>query len=120
MFNSVLSTLDSVSLTFNSILLDWDIDSFLDKLKTKITDWGTLLVVVVGLVMVIVGVVQVAKGLISHGKTQTNWVVAVLLIVVGGALAFGSGWGFVQNVAGGTGNSLEELGGVILPMFFNR
>lgn len=93
------------------VLMDWNVESILTEAKKKIESWGKILVVVIGLIMVIAGIIQVAQGLISHGKAQTNWPVAIGLIVIGGALAFGTGWSFVKNVAGGLGKEAEGLGG---------
>ena len=99
------------------VLMDWNVESILTEAKKKIESWGKILVVVIGLIMVIAGIIQVAQGLISHGKAQTNWPVAIGLIVIGGALAFGTGWSFVKNVAGGLGKEAEGLGSTsfILP-----
>jgi hypothetical protein len=89
---------------------NWSVTSFLNNLDQSLRAWGNLLVAIIGIVMVIVAVVKIAQGLISHGKTQVNWVVNLLMFFLGGALAFGGGWGLVQNISKGGQSTLETLG----------
>lgn len=97
--------------------MDWDIGSFLQNATSTLKGWGGLVIMLVGVIMIIVGVVKIASGLISHGKKQVSWVVAILLIIIGGAFLAG-GWGFVSKIAEGglnTINDLGENGGTIIP-----
>lgn len=89
---------------------DWDIDSLLGGLNTTLRTWGGVFVVVVGLIMVIVAVIKIAKGLISHGKTQTNWVINIILFFLGGALCFGGGWDLVAGISEGGDKTLQTIG----------
>lgn len=104
----------------------WSITNLLTGAGKTLQSWGSLLMVVIGVVMVIAGVFQIAKGLISHGGQggRTNWAVAILLIIVGGAIGlFGasSGWDFVKGVAQGGKQTLTDLaegkdvGTILLP-----
>ncbi len=94
---------------------NWSINNFLTNLNTNLAAWGALLVVVIGLIMVIVAVVKIAKGLMSGGRAQTNWVLNILLFFLGGALAFGAGWGLVKDVSKGGSDTLNDLGKFTVP-----
>lgn len=77
--------------------------------------WGGYIIILLGVVMMIVGIWQICKGLIQHGKAQTNWAVAILLLLIGGALAgFGGqnmgAWGWLQNISSSGRYTVEELG----------
>lgn len=93
-----------------NVLMTWDIRTFLDNLGKTLKDWGSLIVVIIGVVMVIVSAYQIAKGLISHGKSQTNWAVTILLLVIGGALMASGGWDLLVNVAEGGKTTIENIG----------
>jgi hypothetical protein len=99
-----------------SMASGWSIENFLTNLNKNLTAWGKLFVVVVGLVMVIVAIVKIAKGLMSGGRAQTNWVLNIVLFFVGGALAFGSGWGLVTDISKGGSDTLNDLGKVVIPL----
>ncbi len=93
------------------VTMDWSIGGFLGGLKTSLITWGQALVIIVGLVMVVAGVIQVAKGLMSGGRAQTNWVVALALLFVGGMLAFSGGWAILKDIGTGAKSTLDTLGG---------
>ena len=93
----------------------WSINNFLTNLNKNLNLWGGLLIVVVGLVMVIVAVIKIAKGLMSSGRGQTNWVLNIVLFFLGGALAFGGGWGLVQGISQGGSDTLNDLGKIVIP-----
>ena len=69
-----------------------------------------VIILIIGVVMVGFGIFQVAKNLISHGKGQTNWVVTIALIVIGGTLMLTSGWSVIKNVGNGVSGSLQNMG----------
>lgn len=105
----------------NPIVLSggWDLTTFLGNATTQLKTWGGLLMVLLGVVMVIVAIWQISKGLISHGKTQTNWFVAIALLLLGGALAGLGGdaaWGWVSGIAAGGKQTIDDLGTTIIPM----
>ena len=93
----------------------WSVNNFLTNLNKNLNLWGGLLIVVVGLVMVIVAVINIAKVLMSSGRGQTNWVLNIVLFFIGGALAFGGGWGLVQGISQGGSDTLNDLGKIVIP-----
>lgn len=105
----------------SNFILAWDIGTFLNNTKSTIQSWGGSLIVLIGVIMVIVSVYKIASGLISHGKQQTNWAVAIILLIVGGAFIAG-GWSFVSSVAAGGEKTLNDLGNgapqTIIPFLF--
>lgn len=102
---------------------NWDLGSFLAGATNSIKGWGSLVIILIGIIMVIASVYQIAKGLMSRGRTQTNWGVVVLLLLVGGAFMVG-GFEFVSNIAEGGKKTIEDLGGgagnMIIPRLFGR
>ena len=51
----------------------------------------------------------------SSGRGQTNWVLNIVLFFIGGALAFGGGWGLVQGISQGGSDTLNDLGKIVIP-----
>lgn len=105
-----------------AFLLDgsWDVGTFLENAGSTLKDWGGGVVLIIGVVMVIVGVVKLFWGLANHGKTQSNYLIIFLLIVIGGAFISG-GWSFVEKIAKGGKQTIEDLGegkSFISPFFF--
>lgn len=97
------------------MLLDWSINNVLAKLRANLILWGAGLMMIVGVVMIIFGIFKIAQGMISHGKTQVNWVVNILLIVVGALFCAGSTFfNSLTKNNGGVGaaiaNELNALG----------
>ena len=95
----------------NTLMLDWSINNVLNNVGNKLRSWGSLLMIIIGIVMIIVGIFKIGQGLISHGKTQVNWVVNILLIIVGAL--FCAGGAFFRNVltssdSNGLGNALSN------------
>lgn len=98
-----------------TMLLDWRINNVLENLRSSLRSWGAGLMMIVGVVMIIFGIFKIAQGMISHGKTQVNWVVNILLIIVGALFCAGST--FFESLTkedGGVGtaiaNELNALG----------
>lgn len=88
----------------------WDLGSFLQNATSTLKTWGGYVIVLIGVVMVIVSVYKIAKGLMSHGQGQpTNWAVAIILLVLGGAFMVG-GFTFVSGIASGGKKTIEDLG----------
>ena len=92
----------------------FSINNFLNNLKASLGTWGSVIVVIIGLVMVIVAVFNIAKGLMSGGRGQVNWVMNIALFFIGGALAFGGGWALLQNVSGAGSATIMDLGSTII------
>lgn len=96
--------------------ISWSMESFLQNIGGKAQEWGSYFIVVLGIVMILVAGWQIGSGLMSHGKKQTNWAVAVVLLILGGAFAAG-GFNLLSTVASGGKDTILDLGSVILPMF---
>ena len=79
------------------------IGTFLSSFQETLARYGSIAVSIIGVAMVVVAIYQIAKGLMSGGKGQTNWVMTILLLLIGGALALTSGWGVVGKLVK-TGN----------------
>lgn len=92
-----------------SMPMAWDLGSFLQNATSTLKTWGGYLIILIGVVMVVWSVVMIARGLISHGKTQTSWPVAIILLILGGAFMVG-GFSFVSNIASGGKQTIEDLG----------
>jgi uncharacterized membrane protein len=108
----------SMSVLKTMVPMAWDLGSFLQHSTETLKQWGGYLIILIGVVMVIASVYQIAKGLISHGKTQTNWAIAIILLILGGAFMVG-GFSFVSNIASGGRKTIEDLGQTILPMLMS-
>ena len=89
----------------------WSINKFLSNLNNSLFSWGKIIVTIVGVIMVLAGIFQIAKGLMSGGRSQTNWVLAIALFFLGGALAFTNGFAIVQSLGKGGAQTLNDLGG---------
>ena len=94
---------------------NWKIEPVLDNTGDKLRTIGGALMIVIGVVMVIVGIFKIAQGLISHGKTQVNWVINILLILVGAVFCAGGAlFTMMTQESGGLGdalaNELKDLG----------
>ena len=85
------------------------ISGLLSNFNKQMWSWIGTIAVIAGLIMMIAGIIKIAKGLMSHGQGQVNWVVNILLLVVGGLLVFG-GFNAVSGFAGNIGNDLLNGG----------
>lgn len=115
MVTYLMSSLPAAAAKAGSLLLDWRINNVLEKLRTNLIYWGAGIMMIVGVVMIIFGIFKIAQGMISHGKTQVNWVVNILLIVVGALFCAGSTFfNELTKKNGGVGtaiaNELNSLG----------
>ena len=88
----------------------WSVQNFLDNTNSTLRTWGGVIVSIIGVVMVIVAIFNIGKGLMGGGRGQVNWVLNIILFLVGGALAFGGGWSLVQDVSKGGSDTLNQLG----------
>ena len=88
----------------------WSMDTFLENVQQNTGSYGIIIVTVVGLVMVIIGVVKLAVNLINSGRGQANWVMTILLIVLGCILAFAGGWNVLEKLGKGASDTIYELG----------
>lgn len=97
------------------VMLSWDLTSFLSNATDAIKNWGNYLIIGMGVALIIWGAVKLAIGLMSHGKQPVNWVVIILMFIIGGALAFG-GYALMSTIASGGKTTIEELGGSTILM----
>lgn len=88
----------------------WSVQNFLTNTNSTLRAWGGIIVSIIGVVMVIVAIFNIGKGLMGGGRGQVNWVLNIILFLVGGALAFGGGWTLVQDVSKGGSDTLNQLG----------
>lgn len=89
----------------------WDLRTFLTNSFDTLGDWFSLAVMILGICAVAYAIWQIVTGLISQGKKQTNWAVAIILLLVGGALSMSTGFDFVRGIAEGGKTTIEDLGG---------
>lgn len=102
MYSSIVNGLSAFSMEFS-------INQFLSNLKVQGTDWVSWIVILVGLAMMGFGIFKVGKGFISD-RAQTNWVMAIGAIILGGALAVG-GITILQGMSSGVLNEVNQMGG---------
>lgn len=99
---------------------NWKLDTFFSNLFSSIENWGSAIIMIIGLVLIIVGIVKIAQGLMSGGRGQTNWVLAIGMILLGGVLALTSSWKLFREIGKGAKDTLDGMGGsdtgMILPM----
>lgn len=95
---------------------DWNVVNVINNTGSLLRTIGGALMVVIGVVMIIVGIFKIAQGMISHGKTQVNWVINILLILVGALFcAGGAFFTFLTNsgndsVGAALSNTITGLG----------
>ena len=68
----------------------WEVNNVLNNVRELLITVGQGLMMIIGVVMIIVGIFKIASGLMSHGKQQVNWVINILLILVGALFCAGS------------------------------
>ena len=85
------------------------IGTFLGKFQETLANYGGIATSIIGIAMVIVAIYQIAKGLMSGGKGQTNWVMTIALLLIGGALALMGGWNTVGNFVGISNNTIVGM-----------
>lgn len=56
----------------------------LESLAQSLGGWGSRIMLILGIASLIVAAYQIVSGLISHGKKQTNWLIVIALLIVGG------------------------------------
>ena len=112
MYSSIVNGLSAFA-------MDFTIDGFLNNLASQGALWVSAIVTLVGLVMMGFGIFKVGKGFVSD-RAQTNWVMAIGAIVLGGALAAGGGFGLLQTMSSGVLNEVNQMGGGAAALFFSQ
>ena len=88
----------------------WNIIKFLSSIKEQMGSAATWIVAIIGMIMFIVGIWLIAKGLMSQGRGQTNWVLAIVLLVLGALLGFGAGMALLTDFSNDTASVVNDLG----------
>lgn len=88
----------------------WELGNFLGNATSSVQGWIALAVTLVGIIAVGYAIWIIVTGLMSQGKKQTNWAIAIILLLVGGALSATGGFGFVQRIARSGQATIGELG----------
>ena len=98
---------------------NWSLDQLLKNSKTYAIGIGGGIITLSGVILMIVAGVQIATGLMSHGKKQTNWVIVIVMLIVGGIFTWG---GFTQlaKIASGAQKTIEDLGKGKTSMIINQ
>lgn len=103
----------------SSILMAWDFGSFLTNSAKTLRQWANLGFIVIGIICLVVGVVMLVKNLMMHGKGQSNWIVTIGLMLLGGVLVGTSAYSFVEDIARSSRDTINDLGNakpeVIIP-----
>lgn len=86
----------------------WDLETFFENSAEYAKVVGGALLVFVGVVMIIWGGVLLGKKLMSE-QARENWLKIALLIIAGGALAFG-GITIIMKFAKGGNETVEKFG----------
>lgn len=89
--------------------LAFDLGTFFSNLTSKASDWAGYFVMFLGLVLMVIAVVQIVKGFASHGRGQTNWLMTLAMLLVGGFL-FVKGFTGVQTFAEIGSETIQSLG----------
>lgn len=84
------------------------IDNMIKAFNNNLWNWINTIAIIAGLIMMLAGIIKIAKGLMSHGQGQVNWVINILLLVVGGLMTFG-GFSQVAGFAQNVGNDVLGL-----------
>lgn len=85
--------------------------NFIASFQKTLARYASMASSIIGIAMVVVALYQVAKGLMSGGKGQTNWVMTIALLLIGGVLALTGGWSTVGRLVN-TGNAtLYDMAG---------
>ena len=98
-----------------------DIGQWLQGAGESLSSWGSYGIMFIGVILIIVAAVKIAAGFISHGKGQTNWLICIGMLLVGGFFV-GSGYtglkkladvgaANIGNMSNGSGNGADQGAG---------
>ena len=90
--------------------LAFDLGTFFSNLTEKAKEWGGYFIIFLGVCLIIISVVQIVKGFASHGRGQTNWLMTIGMLLVGGFLV-GAGFTGVNKLAEVGAATIRGLGG---------
>ena len=95
----------------------WDVTTFLTSLATQLEQWGSIIIVLIGIVMIIWSIYKLATGLLSQGRQDISWFKIGIAFLVGGAFVaagIGGAFNFAKKIAAGGKTTIEDLGSTIL------
>lgn len=88
----------------------WSLQNLLQNGQTMVKSLGSALLALLGIIMVVVAGVKIAKGLMGgQNSPPPNWIMIIVLLIVGGAFA-ATGIGLISNIASGGAKQVKELG----------
>ena len=85
-----------------------NLGTFFDNSKNAIKSWGGSFIGVIGAFMLVAAAVLICKAFIQHGKGQTNWLMLLGMIIVGGCFFVG-GFDIMDNLANVGKQTLNDL-----------
>ena len=86
--------------------LAFDLGKFFSNLTYQAGQWAGYFVAFLGLVLMVIAVVQIVKGFASHGRGQTNWLMTIAMLLVGGFMFAG-----IKTFAAIGSETIQSLGG---------
>lgn len=101
--------MNTTLMTLQTVTMDWKLKTFLGNLLGDLKVYGSGAIMILGVIMILVAAFQIGKGLMSGGKGQTNWIMALGCLVIGG-MFLSSGYNLVAKIGKGAGSSIEDLG----------
>lgn len=108
---TILVTLDGETSQTGIIKNDsWSLQNLFQNAQTMVKSLGGALLALLGIIMVVVAGVKIAKGLMGgQNSPPPNWIMIIVLLVVGGAFA-ATGITLISKLASGGASQIEELG----------
>ena len=92
------------------LLTGFDLGTFFDNLFTMGKKWGGSFAMFFGVIMLLSAIITIGKGFMSHWKGQTNWLMAIGCLLVGGFLiASGTNMTGIINFSSVGQETLEQL-----------
>lgn len=89
----------------------FDLGQFFKNLMEKGKEWGAWFIGFLGVILVIWGIVNVVKAFISQGRGQTNWLLTIGMILVGGFLiGIAGAWDNLQKFLDMGTATINDLG----------
>lgn len=85
-----------------------NLGTFFDNLKGAIKAWGGSFIGVIGAFMLVAAAVMIAKAFMQHGRGQTNWLMLMFMIIVGGCFFVG-GFNIMDTLANMGKQTLNDL-----------
>ena len=98
----------------DAVTLGFDIGCFFQTLGDKSKEWARWFIVFLGVVLIVWGIVNIVKAFISQGRGQTNWLMTIAMILVGGFLCAIQGFDEIldfTNIGAETIKQMGESGG---------